>query len=569
MIEFEKIKFKNIQSYGNSFTEIVLNSHKITLYVGSNGSGKSVILNALVFALYNKPFTKITKSQLINSINKSNLLVELHFKSDNKSYKLIRGLKPNIFEIYENDVLLNQDAKSKDYQEFFEKQILKISYKSFIQVCILGSARFTSFMDLPAADRRTIIEDLLDIKIFSTMNVVVKEKQSYLKSEIQTVKNKLDLISEKLEFYKNTIKEKEKYSYEKIEHFKSEISKYEIRKSELTEQNSQFNLEIVELTQSISDKNKLDSKYIKMIEIQSKLKSNLDRINKDQNFFDVNDSCPSCKQHIDLNHKQGIILDFNEKKFSISDGLDKLKIDFNSIKTRLNDIAIISDNITELTRKISSNNTEILSITNYVKNIQSEIDTFMSEQDNVDKRMIKELITQHKTYSSEYELLIEDKKHYDYVSLLLKDGGVKTQIVKQYLPMLNKYINKYLEQMNFFVNFNIDENFEECIKSRHRDEFSFSNFSEGEKVRINLCLLFAFRKLAKLKNSVNVNIQFFDEIIDGASDEDGIEAFLNLISSNEDSNVFVISHRSDNILDKFDRVIQVEKVKNFSRVKEF
>lgn len=567
MIELEKIKFKNIGSYGNAYTVLQLNSHKKTLSLGVNGSGKSLWLSAITYALYDRPFTKIKKGKLINSINKSNMEVVLDFKSDNTSYKIIRGMKPNIFEIYENGKLLNQDAKSKDYQEYLESNILKMSFKTFTQVCILGSARYTSFMELPAADRREVIEDLLDIQIFSTMNQIVKDKQSIIKSDINELKNKIQSTEDKLDIYKTTLQEKEKYSEEKILHFKNEIIQYNTKKEHLSSNNDLLLNKIDQLNNQIADKSKTEQKNIKLIEIKSKLSSNLEKIVKDQDFFGSHDSCPLCKQDIDLDHKQGVILDGNEKKFALMEGLDKVKDDLIKNKSKLDDISKITDRINQCSNLLIRNKTEISSIDNYVQKLQDEIDSIHNENKIIDKEKIKSLIKDLKRYNKEYQDVLDSKKHYDYVSLLLKDGGVKTQIIKQYLPLLNKYINKYLEKMNFFVNFNIDENFEEVIKSRYRDEFSFANFSEGEKVRINLCLLFAFRQLAKLKNSVNINILFFDEIIDGASDEEGIQGFLNLLDE-VDSNIFVISHRTDNIIDRFDRVIEISKVKNFSRMKE-
>lgn len=567
MIEFTTIRFKNILSYGNTFTELSLNSHKTTLITATNGSGKSTILDCIVFALYNKPYRKINKSQLVNTINKNNLVVELEFITSNKNYKIVRGIKPNIFEIYENSILLNQDAKSKDYQEFLENNILNITFKSFIQVVILGSARFSSFMDLTAADRRGIIEDLLDIQIFSTMNTITKERQAILKSDIYTSKTKLDNIKDKLDTQKRYIQERHNYSEDKIIHFNEEISKYNSEISSIQDNNIIILDNISKLTEDINDKSKLETRYYKLLGIGGKLASNITRLNKEQVFFNTNDSCPTCRQLIDLDHKQGITMLNNDKIYSISGGISKLDSEVNNIKIRLADIDSISSTITSMSNNIMRNNETIKNNLSYIKNIESEISSIKEDDNKIDKNKIKELLAEYSDHDEKYKEYTIDKLHYDYISVLLKDGGVKTQIIKQYLPLLNKYINKYLDQMDFFVNFNIDESFDEVIKSRHRDAFSYSCFSEGEKLRINLALLLAFKQLAKVKNSVNVNIQFFDEIADGSADSQGVDSFMTLISE-DTSNVFVISHRTDDIIDKFDRVLKINKVKNFSRIED-
>lgn len=559
MIIFEKIRFKNFLSYGNNFTEINLIDKKLNLIIGKNGQGKSSINCALCFALYGKPYRKVTKNQLLNSINKSGLVVEIEFSTNGKSYKVSRGIKPNIFEIYENGILLNQDSKSKDYQEYLENQILKIQYKSFIQVIILSTARYSSFMDLSALDRRNVIEDILDIQIFSSMNQVVKDKLTEIKTSIQTQQNAINLIKTELAVHKKHAQEQEHFTEEKLNHIKSEIESYIEANKSLEEENINLSKQLKTI-----DIKPLESKLRKLLDTNAKINSNIERIKADLKFFSDHDTCSVCKQDIDIAHKTDIIGTNENRMSELLAGKEKLKLERTKVESELKILNKESAFINDINNTIRLNNNTISNNNNYISKLNIELTTTPKD---IDKGDIKKLLSDLETKTSIYEDLIETKRYYDYTAMILKDGGVKTHIIKKYLPILNKYINSYLEKMDFFVNFNIDENFNEVIKSRHRDEFKIDSFSEGEKMRINIALLFAFNQLAKIKNSINTNIRFFDEILDSSADDEAVQSFLSIIQESE-FNTFVISHRTDSIIDKFDKVFKADKVKNFSRLLE-
>jgi len=572
MILFSKVRMKNFFSVGNSPIEINLDSHRKTLVIGKNGASKSsCILDSIVFALYGKPFRKTTKPNIVNSINKGELLVELYFSIGNREYKVVRGIKPNIFEIYCNNVLVNQDAKSKDYQEYLEKYILKVNYKSFINVVILGSARYNPFMQMPASDRRTIIEELLDIQIFSSMNVLVKDKLSKIKEESNQLKYSIDLTKEKIELQKQNIEEYKQNKKEQILEKKSEIDKSKLQIKSLENDIVLIQKHIDILKSKIADKNSTESKKQKLISIETKLESNLKRIKKEKEFYNDHDNCPTCKQSIDHNFKNNQIALGESKQQEIKRGLEKLDEEVNKIQLRLNEIELINNNILNHQSEIVKINASIIAIQKYIKKEMSSIleltENFSNMEINNDK--LNSLVEELKSLSSDKEELSNVKKYYDFSSVLLKDGGIKTRIVKQYLPIMNKLINTYLSKMNFFVNFNINENFEEVIKSRHRDEFKYENFSEGEKLRIDLSILFAFRQIAKMKNSVNTNLLIMDEILDGSLDLEGADQFFDLIDTlDQKTNIIVISHRGDQIGDKFDRTLKFEKKKNFTKMIE-
>ncbi len=571
MVIFKSVRFKNFLSYGNTFTEILLNQDKSTLLCGKNGFGKSCVIDAITFGLYGKPFRKINKVGLINSINKSELVVEVEFSIGSNEYKVIRGIKPNIFEIYCNGILVKQDAKVKDYQEHLERYILKMSYKSFTQVVILGSARYTPFMQLSASDRRSIIEDLLDIQIFSNMNLVVKDKVSILKDSIQDCKYNIELFKDKIELQKHNIKQNKKATDDIIQK-KEELISDTLTDIE-TSQNkiSELITTNTELTDDITDHNSVSKKLEKFTLIESKLKSGITKLEKENSFYHSNDNCPTCKQSIEPEFK----LETIEKNISKIDELlvgdKKLIEEVSSIKSRLSEISVINKQITENNVEISKLNASIISSQKYIKLISSEIESLRDTSNPLDggSDKLQELIESLDVYVEKYEEYINEKNYYDFITIMLKDGGIKTNIIKQYLPILNKYINQYLAQLDFFVNFNINENFEEVIKSRHRDEFTYANFSEGEKMRLDLAILFSFRQLARLKNSVNTNLLILDEIMDGSLDSGGTDVFMNLLSTvDKSTNVFVISHKSDQISDKFNTILQFDKVKNFSRMQK-
>ena len=569
MINFSVLRYKNILSTGNTFTEIKLNTSNNTLIVGNNGAGKSTMLDALCFALFGKPFRKINKPNLLNSINLSDGLVEVEFSIGTKFYRVIRGIKPNIFEIYCNDLLLNQDAKAKDYQEYLEKVILKLNFKSFTQVVILGSASFVPFMQLSAADRRSIIEDLLDIQIFSSMNNLVKEKISNIKDATTSNKYELNLTSEKIKLQKQNIDEHKKHNDEEIKRKLDEIATSQLQNEHLSADVVIIQKHIDILQQKISDKLNVESKSKKMIQMESKLEASIKKIDKDIAFYEQNDDCPTCRQILDLEFKSNQVTDKITKREQIHKGVTEISTEITRLNARLVEIQNINKNITGHNNELIKNNSTISAVNQYITKINKEIADLSIRKDSIEheNENLILLVEQLRTTMDEQERLSNEKQYYEYASNLLKDTGIKTRIIKQYLPVMNKLINKYLSSMDFFVNFNIDENFDETIKSRHRDDFKYSNFSEGEKQKIDLALLLTWRQVAKLKNSTNTNLLILDEIFDSSLDEGSMENLFTIFNEfDSDTNLFVISHRGDQLFDRFRSVIKFEKHGNFSRI---
>ena len=572
MIIFKQIKMRNFFSVGNTPIEINLNSYRKTLSVGTNGSGKSsCILDSIVFALYGKPFRKTNKPNLVNSVNKGNLVVEIEFSIGEREYKVIRGIKPNIFEIYCNGSLVNQDAKTRDYQEYLEKYILKVNYKSFINVVILGSARYNPFMGMSAADRRNIIEELLDIQVFSTMNVLAKDKLSKIKEELSDLKFNIELTNEKIELQKQNIQNHKNSTKKEIEEKNKEIEKSRRQVEQIQKNVSLIQKHNDQLLKTICDEEKVKIKKSKLLLLESKLEETASKCKKNIEFFENNDNCPTCKQNIDVSIKEEQIKINEDKRSELTEGSEKLHQELTKAKDRLLEISSVNDKIYKHNSEIIRLNASVAEIQNYIQkefnNIQKISEQFNSIEKTDDKlnSLNEELIQ----YTSAQEEASLTKKYYDFCLLMLKDGGIKTRIIKQYLPIMNKLINTFLSQMNFFVNFNIDENFDEVIKSRHRDEFKYENFSEGEKLRIDLAILFAFRQIAKMKNSVNTNLMIFDETLDSALDLNGIEQFMDLIESlDHNTNVIVISHKGDSLGDRFDRTLKFDKKKNFTKLME-
>lgn len=569
MINFSVLRYKNILSTGNTFTEIKLNTSNNTLIVGNNGAGKSTMLDALCFALFGKPFRKINKPNLLNSINLSDGLVEVEFSIGTKYYRVIRGIKPNIFEIYCNDLLLNQDAKAKDYQEYLEKVILKLNFKSFTQVVILGSASFVPFMQLSAADRRSIIEDLLDIQIFSSMNNLVKEKISNIKDATTSNKYELNLTSEKIKLQKQNIDEHKKHNDEEIKRKLDEIATSQLQNEHLSADVVIIQKHIDILQQKISDKLNVESKSKKMIQMESKLEASIKKIDKDIAFYEQNDDCPTCRQILDLEFKSNQVSDKITKREQIHKGVTEISTEITRLNARLVEIQNINKNITGHNNELIKNNSTISAVNQYISKINKEIADLSIRKDTIEheNENLILLVEQLRTILDEQERLSNEKQYYEYASNLLKDTGIKTRIIKQYLPVMNKLINKYLSSMDFFVNFNIDENFDETIKSRHRDDFKYSNFSEGEKQKIDLALLLTWRQVAKLKNSTNTNLLILDEIFDSSLDEGSMENLFTIFNEfDSDTNLFVISHRGDQLFDRFRSVIKFIKTGNFSHI---
>jgi len=570
MILFQKIKWKNFLSTGAHYTEIDFTKSNNTLIVGHNGAGKSTILDALCFGLFGKPFRKINKPQLVNSINSKDTVIEIHFNIGQKKYKVIRGIKPNVFEIYLNDVLLNQDAAAKDYQEILEKNILKLNYKSFTQVVILGSASFVPFMQLSAADRRAIIEDLLDIQIFSSMNNVIKEKNSEIKENLNKTKYAISLAEEKINLQKQNIEENKKNTDAEINKKKEEIRKSNEQLVELNKNVGLIQKHIDVLQNKVGDKKeKLDKKAKGLFQIKGKVQTNIDRNQKEIDFYENNHDCPTCKQPITAEWKDSQVKEKTQKISTQKTGLEEIEQELSKVTSEMKSITDIIAHINAHNGEIIKHTSTITAINQYISKLNVELQELSVRDINTEgiNQKLIELnaeLNEHKKY---YEEVLTEKHYYEFAGSLLKDGGIKTRIIKQYLPIMNKLINKYLTAMDFFVNFNINENFEETIKSRHRDEFSYANFSEGEKMRIDLALLFTWRQIAKLKNSTNTNLLILDEVFDSSLDTVGTEEFLKLIQEmGKETNVFVISHKGDQLFDKFRSVIKFEKKNNFSRI---
>ncbi|CAD8327776.1 Phage recombination-related endonuclease Gp46 [uncultured phage] len=568
-IYFKKLRWKNFISTGNLFTEIDLTRNKSTLIVGENGAGKSTILDALLFSLYGKPFRNINKPQLVNSITQKNLLVEVEFSVGRSEYLIRRGLKPGIFEIYQNGTLMNQDSATRDYQEYLEKNILKLNHKSFNQIVVLGSANFIPFMQLPAGTRRQVIEDLLDIQIFSTMNTILKEKVQLNKEDLVSISFEMKSISDKIEMHKKHL-ETIRISNDEV------VKQKEIQLNGIIESKNQAAIEIqkyeilnttAEL--SISDKEKIQKKYEQLEDLRRKVGVKLVKLKKDVKFFEDNNDCPTCKQGIQDGHKHEIIDKNNKQIKDIEDGTDLLQQEFNSAMDRIAAIQVINKSITENNKKISELNTKITMWNNFENDLRKEIIKLQqtvshNDDSNVDLQALK---TELKESIVKKEDLSKEKQILDVASSLLKDGGIKTRIIRQYIPIINQLINKYLSAMDFFVNFELNENFEETIKSRFRDEFSYASFSEGEKMRIDLALLFAWRAVAKLRNSSTTNLLIMDEVFDSSLDSGGTDEFIKILNGlAQDTNVFIISHKGDQLYDKFHSVIKFEKHKNFSRI---
>ena len=569
MIIFQKVRWKNFLSTGQNFTEIDFQRSPNTLIIGHNGAGKSTILDALCFGLFGKPFRKINKPQLLNSINQQACVVEIEFAIGKKQYKVIRGIKPNVFEVYLGDKLLDQDAKAKDYQEFLEKFILKINFKSFTQVVILGSASFVPFMQLTPADRRAIIEDLLDIGIFSSMNGIVKEKMAEIKDHSVKNKHQMDLASERINFQKQSIEEHKNRTDEEVKKKQEEVKQSIDQTFTLQRDIDLIQNHIAVLNSKINDKMSIEKKSTKLLQLESKLESRLKKLEKEAKFYEENHDCPTCKQSIADEFRHSQLSGIDKTKGEIGVGIADIETKIQEANNRIEEIQKIVKHIQEHNNEIVKHNSTISAVNAYITKLQREIESLSAQKDTIveDNAKLKELKVELGVLLEKQEELSTEKQYYEFAGSLLKDTGIKTKIIRQYLPIMNKLINKYLTAMDFFVNFNINEQFEETIKSRHRDEFSYANFSEGEKMRIDLALLFTWRQIAKLKNSTNTNLLILDEVFDSSLDGVGTEEFLKLIHEmGTDTNVFVISHKGDQLFDKFRSIIKFEKHNNFSRI---
>jgi len=568
MIIFRNLRWKNFLSTGNFFTELKLDNDNTTLIVGSNGSGKSTMLDALTFVLFGKPFRSINKGQLVNTINGKDSVVEIEFDTGNKSYKIVRGIKPNIFEIYCNGHLVNQDAAVKDYQEHLEKFILKLNYKSFTQIVVLGSASFTPFMQLSASDRRSIIEDLLDIQIFSRMNGVLKDKFLLLKEKHSQSKYAVDLKSEKIQYQIQFIDSLNKNNATQILSKQQDIANTQHLITESETKCATIHQNLSELCTQISDKPKADAKLTKFTTLELNLKKTHKKINTDIDFYHNNNDCPTCKQLIGDEYKAHIIEERNKKLSEVEDALSKVKDELNNVNIRIGEIETIADQIQTFNSQLTFEQSEIKVNRRHIDSVTKDIERLNSVKDdvNAEEEKLATLTTELAELESEIKVIAEERLYYEVATNLLKDTGIKTKIIRQYIPVINKLVNKYLASLDFFVNFNLDDSFKETIKSRHRDEFTYASFSEGEKQRIDMALMLTWRAVAKLKNSASTNILILDEIFDSSLDTNGTEDLMKILNMLEGSNLFVISHKGDILQDKFANVIRFEKVNNFSRI---
>ena len=567
MIYFEKVRWKNFLSTGNNFTEIELNRNNTTLIIGENGAGKSTILDALCFGLFGKPFRSINKSQLLNSINNTGALVEVEFKIGTKNVKVIRGIKPNTFEIYINGKMYNQDANARDYQKYLEQQILKLNYRSFTQVVILGSSTFIPFMQLKARQRREVVEDILDIQIFSLMNMLLKQELKTISEDQRENNYNYDLTEEKVslkhQYIENVNHNRDNLIKEKNDLLQGNEEEVYKKNANITMLNGSNN----ELLVEIEDQNKVDKNQDKLKAIRSTLTEKKNSNTKIVKFFEDNDDCPTCEQP--LNNAEDMIKSKQSEVDKFSSALDELKEALDKTENRKNEINVIVKKIRENEVTVAKENSSITQLEKFNATLLSEISQLESgDVGKEDLKELKKLRTHLKVLEHQKSKLREDQTYAEASRNMLMDTGIKTKIIKQYLPIMNKLINTYLTAMEFYINFTLDENFNETIKSRYRDEFTYASFSEGEKMRIDLALLFTWRAVAKMKNSTNTNLLILDEIFDSSLDGAGTDEFLKILNTLGNENVFVISHKQDMLVDKFKSTIKFDKVKNFSHIME-
>lgn len=568
MIVFNSIKYKNFLSTGNVSNEIRLDKSRSTLVVGKNGEGKSSVLDALCFVLFSKPFRNVNKGQLINSINGKNCLVEIEFIASSKKYKVIRGLKPNVFEIWCDGVLINQDAAAKDYQKVLEQQILKFNFKTFTQVVILGSASFTPFMQLSAGQRREVIEDILDIKIFSTMNQLLKEYYQQTKDEIIRIDDAILMAKERVTAQRKVIQIIEDAKTENIWKLESKITEYlqeitatEVKATALTEQ-------ISLLLASVSQEKSLKHDISEIVYLTNKLSHKNKTCEDHKEFFDANSTCPSCAQSIQDDHKVKTIVELSNVIENNNKEITELNTALITMQDTLEGINKINLDIIDKNIELSTVNNTINITNKHISTLNLEIQDHKVDNCNIEmeKSNLKQLANDAVTMINDRTTLSEQKNLQEISGLLLKDTGIKTAIIREYLPTMNKLINKYLQMMDSYIHFELDEGFNEVIKSRFRDEFTYASFSEGEKQKIDISLLFAWRAVAQMKNSVNTNLLILDETLDGALDDTSIELFLGMLKSINNSNIFVISHRNDVLVDKFDDKLTFVKTNDFSTI---
>jgi len=569
MIKFEKLKYKNFLSSGNTFTEIDLNSNKSTLVVGHNGSGKSTMLDALSFGLFGKAHRNINKRQLVNSINNKSMLVEIEFQIGVNSFKVIRGEKPKLFEIWKNGTMINQSSHLKDYQKILEQNILKLNHKSFHQVVVLGSSSFIPFMQLAGGHRREVIEDLLDINVFSKMNIILKERNSELKEKLKQIDYSIDIIKTKIEAQKKYIRDVNELIGQNISKKKDDIANYQSEITDLQQDNTTLSAYVEAKQQPIEDELRgLNDKKQALLQYTAQFKQQMATVAKDAKFYETNEECPTCSQDISSELRDEKLTFAKGKARELKSAMDRAVIESNSIDESIKRANDSFSLIREKQSDIHSNNQTISRLQTHIQSLESDL----AGPESADLEQAKNDLSEYdetRLNSLEEKYKLSDEYSYNTViTEMLKDTGIKTKIIKQYLPVMNNLVNQYLQILDFFVHFNLDESFQETIRSRHRDEFTYDSFSEGEKQRIDLSLLFTWRQIAKMKNSVATNLLILDETFDSSLDHDGVENLLKILYTlGDDTNVFVISHKGEILDGKFNNKIEFVKEKNFSKMK--
>ena len=568
MIIFKKIRYKNFLSTGNTPIEIELGKSPTTLVIGKNGSGKSTLLDALCWALFNKPFRIIKKEQMINTINNSDCEVEIEFDVGTKQYRVKRSVKPNLFEIYENGILLNQDASSIDYQKYLEQNIMKLNYRSFIQVVILGSSSYEPFMKMKARYRRDVVEEILDVKVFTQMDLILRDQQGQLSKEVLDVKHKCDLLETKYETEMKHFKSLSQLNTNDIDDKKLQLENLKISKQNYTIKIDNLNKSIEDYNTELEGKEEADNKLKQLLKLETKIEQNIDTSNKSIKFFAENDTCPVCTQSIDRSFREQKGEQLHKKCAELETGIKKLTSEIDKVEERINNFGAISKKLSDLYVDIAKVNTSLEELNNYSDRIHQEI--LQLENKQTDSKQIatdlQQLKEELETCKLSTDKIVNQKKYVDILREVLSDKGARGHIIKKYVPIINNLINEHLQAMDFFVSFHLDEEFNETVKSRHRDTFNYNSFSEGEKLRIDLAILFTWRTIAKMKNSVNTNLLILDEIFDSSLDQQGTDDFFKIVNKLRNENVFIISHKGDILFDKFTNILKFEKYQNFTRL---